>query len=317
MDTSTPGSTPSPEAGATPSFEAPQIVVDPLDDAFKGAPLGRIYQSVNANSPQPTKDRKFPPYAALFVPQDLAGRKALLARLIEAWKVFTSANFQGERSGQLEQMEKALTQAMPDPEKDPDSFPRFVQDRCHGVFEMLRLLVTMQGQKKNSDGSSTPRGFSKDEVFAETMAMGALALPRGMVTPKEVQDCLGTERDEIMHSRVERIREILKTGPLVELEAYNRVKLGEVLSKFTGNDLVKNIFKSFTKKMKGLGAQLDAPEYTTARWLAVLSNKLMGIHPSRHDLEKQLERLAGALEKAKIPDEIGAAIDTFGDQLDN
>ncbi|MEK7523562.1 MAG: hypothetical protein AAB588_00870 [Patescibacteria group bacterium] len=276
-------------------------MIDPLDPQFAGAQLGKVVKPVMDGSVKPTEATQYPPYEALLVHEDMASRRELLTRLLDMFATSSAAVFAPE---DLHAMRTSLELAAVDPEKDPQNFAYFMQDRCHGMLEMLRLLILMQSPKRN---------FSKQEVFNEAMRLGAQVMSENGM-PQAVLQFVGAARDRAMHPRVERLRKVLEIGPMTQYVNFNNVKLAEVKVKFSSlSGELDKILAAFKTQMEQLQTSLVALEYTSAQWLSVLLTKLEKFQPQTlEEARAQFERLTEAINRVSTPSAMTKTIETLG-----
>lgn len=292
--------------------ELPSGVVSPVDPFDpKILTLGGLFKPVLQGSTKPTQENRFPPYDALQVPESQEGRGLLNGRMLDLFIASSKGTFADD---QLRGIKAALQEAMPDPERDPENFTRFVHDRCHGVLEMLRLLVVMQSKKPAGEGD-VRYPFYKDEVSEEAGRFGVHGLSAETGAPVPVANLIGKARDTEMHPRVERIRAILEIGSKRKMSDYNKGLMPAVAKKFAGSgDLLGRLNEAFTSGAKRVlkNDHSLTEDYTTPQWFAVLNTKLSGFDMSRTDKEAQFGRLEKGLQEAQDSKVFRAAIDTFG-----
>lgn len=281
--------------------------INALDDSFKGQPLGVLFRLVHEQSTKEQPEDLSSLYDGLAIPETVDERKNLLVRLLDMFCVSSSGNF---NAAQLEQMRAALERAMPDPEKDPLNFLRFVQDRCHGAFEMLRMLVVLQGNQKPRH----QQNFSKQEVINEALKFGEPVVTESG-SPQFLRGLKGPARDQAMHPRVERLKFIYEIGPIATFKKFNAAKLPEVMKLFEQHQLknvVAAIIEIFTDRAEEFALQSSpAPDYAVAHWFANLLNKLATYDLARADTAQNFAALLEGMKNAQDPENFTAAIDGF------
>jgi hypothetical protein len=261
--------------------------------------LGQLFKQVLGRSTKPTADNKFPPYDALIVPEGMSARPSMSKRLLELFVNSSSKNFSPE---EIISMVRVLEQAMPDPEKDPENFARFMQDRCHGVLEMLRLLVLLQSKKAK-----------KADIVSEATALGADYLDKKSGLPRPVVELTGNQRDDVMCSRVGRVRDLCAT---LDLKASNDHRYPQVVRQYAEFSApLQAVLRAYSKNVNKFANTLVAPEYGRAQWFSVLLTKLEQFDSESPDTERQFARLEQALNEAKDAEAFMAAINSFGNPI--
>lgn len=271
-----------------------RTMVDPFDAQYVN--LGSVFKPVDVNSTKPTSDQPMPPYDALQVPDDVDARKSLTSRLLDLFVASSSGNF---NEAQLAEMRGQLETVMPDPEKDAENFARFIQDRCHGVLEMLHLLVSWQN-----------RGPHPSKVMDEVARLTAFGITN-MDMPEPVSAFKGSERDAVMHPRVERINNLKDLHAII---LSNTKAMPIVTAKYAAfsHEFDVVFAPPYRTKIQVFTNEYHTPEYLEAQWFNTLLRNLNAFDMKRSDTREQLVRLAKALREAKNATAFTTAIDTFG-----
>lgn len=260
--------------------------------------FGQLFKAVDEGSTQPVQDNPKPPFDALAILEDVQGRQAFNARLLDLFIASSSANFDPK---QLDQLKVLLQRAMPDPEKYPEQFVYFIIGRCHGTFEMLRLMVAYQNKVDK-----------KENVLMEADALGADHVVDGMPEPLNGLDA--SVRDGVMHQRVERLSLVRRTLFLKQANAELYPSVAAKYKQF--KSAFETVVTAYRDNIARMTAGMLVPEFAKAQWWNTLLNNLNACDTSKpEEVTARLDRLAAGLKTASKVDSFMAAIKGISNPL--
>lgn len=300
--------------------ETPQgqiTMVDPFDPAF--IRMGDLVKPVGANSTRPTKEKPQPSYDALAIPENTEQRRALNNRLLELF--MASCRKEDLKPEQLAIIKASLERAMPDPEQYPEEFVKFVQDKCHGSFEMLRQMVVLQGnpmKPKAGNGfcfkpeERTASTIQPAIIVEQASRLGISAVVSGM--PTSLNQLPPELRNKIMCTRVAVLKDLTSSLPFraansevypVIAQRYTEARLAQVF------DAAISAYTGAMEKLEQGGKFAD-PNRIGAIWFNNLLSRLYAASKNPRGAQNLLQKLAATMESAETPEVVAAAINSFG-----